>query len=654
MLCAARLRVGENVAREVYEARLIRQGWNRWSRAVVHKQMLTRAQWLHDGRLIARCFLRIQYVGVHLRQLHKTAEVHRKGCVERRLMSALQLWRSAASAAAERAEDLQMRGHTQVALQLHRRTTLQRSFAAWRTVTDHGVLQRRRYAAAERGFRTAVLPRYFHAWLAFVSLQYRRRALAGRSARFRLTAVRSQVLTHWRAAANESWQRGNLARQAVNMARRHLAAAVLLQWRAAAVQSHRRNFQFTHAVQLQARRQRSGALQQWQRATAAKQLYTTAIEHHSSVLLRHSLRNWVRVWESIKTARLQHEMAVGADNRRQLLAAFRAWIIAANYAREYAEREKLATRHRQHRLTAVALHRWRQGTTAISSQRKLEAAADHFRQQRLIRAGLMTWRQEVAEGNVRRAKLDLKADAIRNARLAARAMNFWRQCVVTKVVLDRQEEIALWFWSVHVKRRALRAWATQCATEKAQELRLREALGRRRGRLLRTGIARWLHVAGARRNMRLESGSIAPGNVQSLTELVRHCALHWRQRALGNRGHRQQNVPTSTSEPRPVPKFIERNANVEDPRIRQQPRINREVLLQRSSRLADIAATLEAYARLTQRKSEILSVGLSEHDQGELDTIERQLFVHKPMIVELHRELSNLKLQWAAWIDGKY
>lgn len=423
---------------------------------------------------------------------------------------------------------------------------------------------------ADRFRRLSVFSSFFVHWTrvhAFVSHQ---RALEEEAAKYHATRLLALSFTVWRINMDKSRrliQQGVLA----NVHRNHFVLRQALQcWQDRAEEFRaKREMRETADTYFRTQTLRQ-TWQAWHMRTEdklAEAVDTEMASHHRrKVLLHQCWLKWQQLVQEARHTRLQWLAASTHHSTVLKLQVVKIWRSNAEEQRAYTSRSLQADAHFQslcvkrcfralaahtesqahaaegHEATLVKWqssqngqllqniwHKWRNAAEcSADSHRKRELAVlTHNRA--LKRSAFDAWE---AWSRRHRLKVRLKRQAAHFRRFHALSAVFskWKLVLFQARFEEEKDCLALWLWSVQVKRRAFCALLQHYKQQKTMQQRRNEALERRRKYLVHRSINQWIRVA--------SDMSLQVMNETIANERDSAVALHARVRKFAQRWHR--------------------------------------------------------------------------------------------------------------------
>ncbi|KAI2663737.1 Serotransferrin [Labeo rohita] len=262
-------------------------------------------------------------------------------------------------------------------------------------------------------------------------------------------------------------------------------------------------------------------------------------KHYNSRLLKHALEAW-------KAQSINQNVECRYREHQQHLVRrmFCLWRINVSQLMEEREKENRAECFSQKHLLSQVFLAWRQRTVSAHLQRHqqeeaLRQAQTHLDKYRM-QVALRRWRERSTEVKDERLANEM-ASRHYNSNLGKRTLNTWTSNIQHHKTYELQSrrteaektETALWHWSLNLQAKVFCMWRLWIAERLRKQKRLTEAAQFYRDELLREGVT---HILTHTAHMSAFSTNIAQHSYEQscrqLQEVVRRCAIRWKQRAL--------------------------------------------------------------------------------------------------------------------------
>ncbi|KTF82744.1 hypothetical protein cypCar_00016236 [Cyprinus carpio] len=267
--------------------------------------------------------------------------------------------------------------------------------------------------------------------------------------------------------------------------------------------------------------------------------FEQAEDHYGQRCLRRAMADWHQYVEykrqkSEKLARMEKHY-----NSRLLRHSLEAWksyhlqtqLISQNVERRYQE-------HQQH-LVGRMFCSWWMNVSQLMEEREKENRAKCFSQKHLLSQVFLAWRHRTISTHLHHQQQE---EVLKQARRhldifrVQVALRRWRERsteLQTRRTEAEKTETALWHWSLNLQAKVFCMWRFWIAERQRKQKRLTEAAQFYRDELLREGVT---HILTHTAHMSAFSTNIAQHSYEQscrhLQELVRRCAIRWKQRAL--------------------------------------------------------------------------------------------------------------------------
>ncbi|XP_073917506.1 protein SFI1 homolog isoform X7 [Castor canadensis] len=534
-------RIRKNLAHLQHDTTLLRRFWSLWhyrieQREEREKLPLLHAAWVHYRvTLLRKCVrLWLQYTQKrrHKQLLQATADSH----FQQRALSAAfhtwsRLWR----------QHQQEHVLSAQAVRFHRGTVEKQVFAIW----WQKMFQHRENRLAER----------------MAILQAERHLLQRSWSMWHQQAAARRQEQEWQAVACAHHQQGQLRK-------------AFWVWRESARGLRTERTGRARAVCFHSVRLLRWAWSRWReclalRAAEQQQLMQADLRGQR-IALRRALRKWLAYQSRVRSV-LQEVAARESQHNRQLLRwVLRRWrqntVARVDEARKCSE----ASVHYRRTLCSKVLVRWREVALVQIHCRQREAGALREARKVLDRGRLRTWfrhwrdcSQRVAQqraqleraaqcrrrrlllegvtrwkthhlGCVRKRLLQRQGTQLLAQRLTRTCFCQWRQQLAARRQEQQSTARALWFWAFSLQARAWTAWLGFVLERRRKKARLEWAVQFYHRQLLQEGATRLLRFAASLKAFRQQlQAQQQMQAVHSLHHVVRRCAEHWKQKALG-------------------------------------------------------------------------------------------------------------------------
>uniref|UniRef100_A0A8C0W6C1 Protein SFI1 n=1 Tax=Castor canadensis TaxID=51338 RepID=A0A8C0W6C1_CASCN len=463
----------------------------------------------------------------------------------------------------------------------YRVTLLRKCVRLWLQYTQKRRHKQLLQATADSHFQQRALSAAFHTWSRLWRQHQQEHVLSAQAVRFHRGTVEKQVFAIWWQKMFQHRENRLAERMAILQAERHLLQRSWSMWHQQA--AARRQEQEWQAVACAHHQQGQLRKAFWVWRESARGLRTErtgrarAVCFHSVRLLRWAWSRWrecscpPQAYQSRVRSVLQEVAARESQHNRQLLRwVLRRWrqntVARVDEARKCSE----ASVHYRRTLCSKVLVRWREVASVQIHCRQWEAGALREARKVLDRGRLRTWfrhwrdcSQRVAQqraqleraaqcrrrrlllegvtrwkthhlGCVRKRLLQRQGTQLLAQRLTRTCFCQWRQQLAARRQEQQSTARALWFWAFSLQARAWTAWLGFVLERRRKKARLEWAVQFYHRQLLQEGATRLLRFAASLKAFRQQlQAQQQMQAVHSLHHVVRRCAEHWKQKALG-------------------------------------------------------------------------------------------------------------------------
>ncbi|KAK3095944.1 hypothetical protein FSP39_021123 [Pinctada imbricata] len=154
--------------------------------------------------------------------------------------------------------------------------------------------------------------------------------------------------------------------------------------------------------------------------------------------------------------------------------------------------------------------------------------AVHHHKRCVLQKCMVLWR-DFTQGAIRKSLLCQQGAWFEKTRLTSWSFSLWKQRYEEAQEQNRKTDVALWHWSLVLQKKVLDGWLLYVSDKKRKKQRIADALSRRRNRLIKDGVVKWLRVSSDLASMRAKFA--AQQNAVHAFEqhqLIQRCAIHWR------------------------------------------------------------------------------------------------------------------------------
>ncbi|XP_075391168.1 protein SFI1 homolog isoform X2 [Tenrec ecaudatus] len=599
--------IRKNLAHQQRKATLLRGFWDCWQRGLELREEREQLSSMHAARdhyrstLLLGCIKRwTQHVQRrrHKQLLQAGADGHFQ---QRALPAAFQTWRSLCR------RHQQERARNARAARFHRETLGRQVFAVWQQKT----LQHRESRLVER-----------------VAILHAERQLL----------LRAWSTWHQQAAACHQERQ----RQAVACAhhRQWQLQRAFRVWRESAQGRRTEKLGKARAAEFHAVQLLRWAWNRWREClallNAERQKLVQADRHRQCTLLRRVWRGWVTYQDRGRQVLREVAAREGQHNRRLLRGMLQRWhentvarvdeaqkarqahhhyrrIICSKVLAQWREASAVQIYYRQQEdwtvqearrmldrgCVQIVFRRWQSRSQSVAQQRvQMERAAQHHRR-RLLREAVARWKAYHL-GCIRKALLRRQSAQLLVERLSRSCFRQWSRQLVAQREEQQGTAKALWFWSISLQAKAWDAWQRFMLERKRKKARLERAAQAHQQQLLREGVTQLLQFAAGQKASRQQWHAQQQAQVaHGLHRAVRHCAMLWKQKALGPAKYPLTSKPTTPSRrvtfEVPLVSLISAGAGdaaleTKRPRAKPEPSLDSLALAAGDSRLLELSA----------------------------------------------------------------
>ncbi|XP_016109599.1 protein SFI1 homolog isoform X3 [Sinocyclocheilus grahami] len=282
------------------------------------------------------------------------------------------------------------------------------------------------------------------------------------------------------------------------------------------------------------------ALEAWKSYHLQTQLISRNVEcryqEHQQHLVRRMFCSWGMNVSQLMEEREKENRAKCFSQNHLLSQVFLAWrqrtISAHLHHHQQEEALKQARRHLDIFRVQVALRRWRERSTEVKDERLAnEKASRHYSRTQAKRT-LNTWSSNIQHRKTYQV-MKKRSIELHRLRICQHFFVCWRTQLQSRRIEAEKTETALWHWSLNLQAKVFCVWRFWIAGRQRKQKRLTEAAQFYRDELLREGVT---HILTHTAHMSAFSTNIAQHSYEQscrhLQEMVRRCAIRWKQRAL--------------------------------------------------------------------------------------------------------------------------
>ncbi|XP_048055416.1 protein SFI1 homolog isoform X1 [Megalobrama amblycephala] len=443
----------------------------------------------------------------------------------------------------------------------------------WMEFTAQRTEKRERKERAEQHYRQQTCSWAFYTWWRNLDVQ-RDQRLAERTAVLHAEHVCcARAWSKWSCSAVQCRAERFKQEAADSLYKNTLLRKALNQWRnlVADIQTSQRRFEQAqgHDGQRCLRRAVAGWHQYVDHKRQKREKLAQMEKHYHSKLLKHALEAWksyhlqnqsinshvecryqehqqqlVRrmfcLWR-INVSQLMEERE--KENRAKcfsqkllLFQVFLAWrqrtVSAHLHRHQQEEALKQAQIHLEKLRVQTALRRWRERSTEVKDERLANETANRHYSRTLGKRTLNTWTSNIHHHKTYQV-MKKRSFELHRLRIYQRFFICWRTQLQSRRREAEQTDTALWHWSLNLQAKVFCSWRLWISERQRKQERLTEAAQFYRDELLREGVT---HILTHTAHMSAFSTNIAQHSYEQscrqLQEVVRRCAVRWKQRAL--------------------------------------------------------------------------------------------------------------------------
>uniref|UniRef100_H3BBT7 SFI1 centrin binding protein n=1 Tax=Latimeria chalumnae TaxID=7897 RepID=H3BBT7_LATCH len=179
---------------------------------------------------------------------------------------------------------------------------------------------------------------------------------------------------------------------------------------------------------------------------------------------------------------------------------------------------------------------WRDYSKVSSAQRAhLEVASRHHGK-RLLRKSLLLWKQYHL-CCLRKTLLQRQGERFQTQKLSHQYFRCWKfKQLLEKSREEEQTAVALWFWSLTLQGKVYDAWIKYVLERRRKKVRIAKAAETYRTNLIREGVTQVLRYTADMAQLRTQLAARSHVEMAfSLHKVIHHCAMAWKQKALGKK-----------------------------------------------------------------------------------------------------------------------
>uniref|UniRef100_A0A9J7XM83 SFI1 centrin binding protein n=1 Tax=Cyprinus carpio carpio TaxID=630221 RepID=A0A9J7XM83_CYPCA len=282
------------------------------------------------------------------------------------------------------------------------------------------------------------------------------------------------------------------------------------------------------------------SLEAWKSYHLQTQLISQNVERryqeHQQHLVGRMFCSWWMNVSQLMEEREKENRAKCFSQKHLLSQVFLAWrhrtISTHLHHQQQEEVLKQARRHLDIFRVQVALRRWRERSTEVKDERLANEKASRHYSRTLAKRTLNTWSSNIQHLKTHQV-MKKRSIELHRLRICQHFFVCWRTQLQTRRTEAEKTETALWHWSLNLQAKVFCMWRFWIAERQRKQKRLTEAAQFYRDELLREGVT---HILTHTAHMSAFSTNIAQHSYEQscrhLQELVRRCAIRWKQRAL--------------------------------------------------------------------------------------------------------------------------
>ncbi|XP_050969410.1 protein SFI1 homolog isoform X2 [Labeo rohita] len=282
------------------------------------------------------------------------------------------------------------------------------------------------------------------------------------------------------------------------------------------------------------------ALEAWKsyhfQAQSINQNVECRYREHQQHLVRRMFCLWRINVSQLMEEREKENRAECFSQKHLLSQVFLAWrqrTVSAHLQRHQQEEAlRQAQTHLDKYRMQVALRRWRERSTEVKDERLANEMASRHYNSNLGKRTLNTWTSNIQHHKTYEV-MKKRSFELHRLRICQRFFICWKTQLQSRRTEAEKTETALWHWSLNLQAKVFCMWRLWIAERLRKQKRLTEAAQFYRDELLREGVT---HILTHTAHMSAFSTNIAQHSYEQscrqLQEVVRRCAIRWKQRAL--------------------------------------------------------------------------------------------------------------------------
>ncbi|KTF72095.1 hypothetical protein cypCar_00039938 [Cyprinus carpio] len=457
----------------------------------------------------------------------------------------------------DEAEDRSLQPQMSVAQAHHKISVLRSCLHRWRKrLAEHRQLKELE-VRADACFARRIFPQCVNTWMEFAAQSTEKREQKERAEQH----YRQRRDKRFKQAAADSLYRHFLLRKALNQWRNLVANIQTSQRHLEQAENHygqrclRRAMADWHQYVDHKRQKReklagmekhynSRLLRHALEALKSYHLQTQSINQHVECryqeqqqhLVRRMFYSW-RINVAQLTEEREKENRANFFSQKHLLSqVFLAWrqrtVSAHLHRHQQEEALKQAQTHLDKFRMQVALRRWRERSTEVKDERLENERTGRHYNRILGKRTLNTWTTNIQHHKTYQV-MKKRSFELHKLMICQHFFICWKTQLQSRRIEAEKTETALWHWSLNLQAKVFCVWRQWIAERQRKQKRLTEAAQFYRDELLREGVT---HILTHTAHMSAFSTNIAQHSYEQscrqLQEVVRRCAIRWKQRAL--------------------------------------------------------------------------------------------------------------------------
>ncbi|XP_688629.5 protein SFI1 homolog [Danio rerio] len=269
---------------------------------------------------------------------------------------------------------------------------------------------------------------------------------------------------------------------------------------------------------------------------AISQLVEYSYQEHEQHLVRRMFCLWrINVLQLVEE-REKENRATCLSQKHLVSQVFLAWQQRTVSAHLHRHKKNEALKQAQTQLEKlriqVALRKWKERSIEVKDERLASERADRHYSRTLREKTLSNWTSFIHHHKIYQV-MKKRSFELHKLRTCQHFFICWKTQLQSRRREAEQTETALWHWSLNLQAKVFCMWRIWIAERQRKQKRLTEAAQFYRDELLREGVT---HILTHTAHMNAFSTNIAQHSYEQscrqLQEVVRRCALRWKQRAL--------------------------------------------------------------------------------------------------------------------------